>query len=336
MSKTILVTGPDLDPLAAKYVADHGYKTVHTPAYADSAVISDRLKQSGAVGIVSRMGRLDAAVMDGAPQLRVISKHGVGVDNIDLDAAAQRNIPVLVATGANAVSVAEHTIALLLTTVKRILPLDAGLRAGRWEKPGFQGRELQGATIALLGMGSIAQATARIARGLGLKIVGFDPYAPDEAFEAIGATRFDTFDAMLAEAEILSLHSPLTDQTRQIVNADAIARMPQGSYVINTARGGLIDEDALLAAVQSGHLAGAGLDSFAVEPPPADHPFWAEPRIVVTPHIGGVTREAGARVGVDAVRGIFDILEGTPVAPQRIANRALLADAAKSLIKAEE
>lgn len=336
MSKTILVTGPDLDPGAAQFVVSQGYRTVHTPAYAESDVISAHLRESGAVGIVSRMGRVDASVMDAAPQLRVISKHGVGVDNIDLAAAAARNIPVLVATGANAVSVAEHAIALLLASVKQILPLDASMRAGRWDKPGFQGRELRGSTLALLGMGSIAQAAAGIAKGLGLKVIGYDPYAPDAAFDAQGVRRCHSFADMLAEADFLSLHSPLTDETRQIVNADAIARMPRGGYVINTARGGLIDEGALLEAVRSGHLAGAGLDSFAVEPPAADHPFWAEPRIVVTPHIGGVTRQAGARVGLDAVQGIFQILDGAPVPAARIANRALLPDGAKSFIKSEE
>lgn len=329
MSKTILVTGPDLDPAAAQLVADHGYKTVHTPAYADSAVISEMLKETGAVGIVSRMGRVDAAVMDAGPQLKVISKHGVGVDNIDLQAAADRGIPVLVATGANAVSVAEHAIALMLACVKRILPLDDGLRAGKWEKPGFSGREISSETMGLMGLGAIAQATGRIAKGLGMNLVGFDPFAPDKAFDDLGVTRCATFEDLLARANILSLHCPLTDQTRQIVNAEAIARMPEGSYIINTARGGLIDETALVEAVQSGHLAGAGLDTFAVEPPAADHPFFAEPRIVLTPHIGGVTRQAGARVGVDAVRGIFQVLDGQPVAPERIANRKLL-DAAKS------
>ncbi len=327
MSRTILVTGPDLDPSAARLVAEHGYETVHTPPYADSAVISEYLQQTAAEGIVSRMGRLDAAVMDAAPQLKVISKHGVGVDNIDIQAAADRGIPVLVATGANAVSVAEHAIALLLATVKRILPLDAGLRAGRWEKPGFLGGEIAGATMGLLGMGAIAQATGRMAKGLGLSLVGYDPYAPDSAFDSLGVVRCSTVEDMLAQSNILSLHCPLTDQTRGILNAEAIARMPANAYVINTARGGLIDETALVAAIQSGHLAGAGLDTFAVEPPAADHPFFAVPEIVLTPHIGGVTRQAGARVGVDAVRGIFQVLDGQPVAPERIINRKLLAAA---------
>jgi D-3-phosphoglycerate dehydrogenase len=336
MSKTILVTGPDLDPSAAQLVADHGYQTVHTPPYADSAVISEFLQLTGAEGIVSRMGRVDAAVMDAAPQLRVISKHGVGVDNIDIEAAAKRGIPVLVATGANAVSVAEHAIALLLTSAKRILPLDAGLRAGRWEKPGFAGREITGETMGLMGMGAIARATGRIAKGLGLNLIGYDPYAPDSAFEELGVTRSNSFEELLAGANVLSLHCPLNEQTRQILNAEAIARMPEGAFVINTARGGLIDEAALLAAIQSRHLAGAGLDTFAVEPPARDHPFFAEPRIVLTPHIGGVTRQAGARVGVDAVRGIFQVLHGEPVAPERIVNRKLMDAANAALANVKE
>lgn len=336
LSKTILVTGPELHPSAAQLVMDHGFETIHTPPYADSDVIAEYLKKTNAVGIVSRMGRIDARVMDAAPQLRVISKHGVGVDNIDIAAAAERNIPVLVATGANAVSVAEHAIALLLSAAKRILPLDAGLRAGRWEKPGFSGHELFGATMGLMGMGAIAQATGQIAKGLGLRLTGYDPFAPDAAFDRLGVSRCDSFDSLLAQSDVLSLHCPLNDQTRNILNAEAIARMPAGGYVINTARGGLIDEAALVAAIRSGHLTGAGLDTFANEPPAADHPFFAEPNIVLTPHIGGVTRQANARVGVEAVRGIFQVLEGLPVAPERIVNRRSLAGAAKAPTHAKE
>lgn len=336
MSKTILVTGPDLDPSAAALVTEKGYRTEHTPAYADSGVISEMLNRTGAVGIVSRMGRLDSSVMDAAPQLRVISKHGVGVDNIDIAAAAARGIPVLVATGANAVSVAEHTIALLLAAVKRVLPLDNSLREGRWEKPGFAGRELSGSTLGLVGMGAIAQATAHIAKGLGLELIGFDPFAKDSAFVTSGVRRCATVDQLFTAANIVSLHCPMTPQTEKLVNSDTIGSMPTGSYIINTARGGLIDEDALISAIQSGQLSGAGLDTFAVEPPRPDHPFFAENRIVLTPHIGGVTREAGARVGLDAVRGIFHILEGAPIAPERIVNRRLLANSAKAQPHTEE
>lgn len=336
MSNTILVTGPDLDPGATALVKSRGFETIHTPPYADSEVISQHLRQSQAVAIVSRMGRLDAQVMDAAPQLRVISKHGAGVDNIDLVAAAERGIPVLAATGANAVSVAEHAIALLLTAVKRILPLDTGLRAGRWEKPGFRGQELAGSTLGLLGMGAIAQATARIARGFALNVIAFDPFAPDSVFEQSQVQRCQTLEELFSAAHFLSLHCPLTPATKGIVNADSISLMPVGAYVINTARGGLIDESALLDAIQTGHLAGAGLDTFGVEPPAADHPFWTEPRIVVTPHIGGVTRQANARVGLEAVKGIFQVLDGEPIAQQRIVNRHLLAQRGQLASKLEE
>ena len=336
MTKTILVTGPDLDPQAQNLVNEHGCETVHTPPYAGSNVILDYLKRTNAVAVVSRMGRLDANVIDNAPALRVISKHGAGVDNIDLAAAARNGVPVLRATGANAVSVAEHAIALLLATVKRLLPMDAGLRAGKWEKPGFRGKELAGSTMALMGMGSIAQETARIAKGLGLNLIGYDPFAPQSCFEQFGVHRCNSFEEMLPEADILSLHCPLSEQTREIVNIDSIEMMPKGSYVINTARGGLIEEPALLLAIQNGHLAGAGLDTFATEPPAHDHPFWSEPRIVATPHIGGVTGEANARVGVEAVRGILQVLNGEKVSPDRLANRALLADKALQFANVEK
>ena len=336
MSKTILVTGPDLAPAAQALVEAHGFQTVHTPSYAASEVIADFLIKTEAEGVVSRLGRIDADAIASAPALKVISKHGVGVDNIDLAAAAARDIPVLKATGANAVSVAEHAIALMLATVKRIVPLDASLRAGRWDKPGFKGRELAGSTLALMGMGSIAQETGRIAKGLGLKLVGYDPFAANQVFEAFGVTRCDSFEALIAQADILSLHCPLNEATRHIINADTIARMPQGSYIINTARGGLIDEDALLDALSSDHLAGAGLDTFAVEPPAKDHRFWAEPKIVATPHIGGVTAEANARVGVEAVRGILQILKGEGVVAERIANSRQLADAGRRFTSVEK
>lgn len=323
--KTILVTGPDLAPEAAEYLASRGYQTVHTPPYADSDVIAKYLGDIKPVGIVSRMGRLDANVLDaGLPNLKVIAKHGVGVDNIDCVAAGERGIPVLVAYAANAISVAEHAIALLLAVSKRIPVLDQSLRLGRWEKPGFRGRELAGSTLGLLGMGAIAQATAKIAKGLGLKVIGFDPFATDSVFSANEVERVTELEQMLCSSHVVSLHCPLTDQTREIINARTLAIMPRGSYIVNTARGGLIDETALLDAVRTGQLAGAGLDTFSKEPPPLDHPFFSEPAIVLTPHIGGVTEQANSRVGLSAVRGIVAVLEGESVPPNSIANRQIL------------
>ncbi|WP_425642056.1 hydroxyacid dehydrogenase [Marinomonas gallaica] len=329
-TKNILVTGPSLAPSATQFLEDKGYTPVHTPPYADSATIANLLRETLAVGVISRMGRLDAETLDaGLPHLKVIAKHGVGVDNIDIEAAAQRNIPVVVATGANAVSVAEHAIALMFSAVKRVLPLDTSLREGRWEKPGFSGVELAGKNMGLFGMGAIAQATARMAKAFGLNLFGYDPYASDAVFTEYGVTRCETLEEMLSKSNILSLHCPLTEQTRSVINTENIARMPKGSYIVNTARGGLIDEAALVAAIQSGHLAGAGLDTFAVEPPAADHPFLKEDAIVVTPHIGGVTKEGSTRVSEDAVAGIVAIVEGKCLPAHRIINRTLLADPAQ-------
>jgi D-3-phosphoglycerate dehydrogenase len=325
--QTILVTGPDLSSEAAELIAQGGYHELHVPPYTTGEALIELVKNNDPVGVIVRMGRFDAAAMDAAPSLKVISKHGVGVDNIDVDAATERGIPVVVASGANAVSVAEHTIALLLAVTKQIVPLDASLRAGRWEKPGFVGRELAGATIGLVGFGAIAQATGRFARGLGLEVAAFDPFTTPAAFDDANAKRHDTLESLLAVADIISLHCPLTPQTRHLLNETRIRTAKPGVYVVNTARGGLIDEEALLRALRDGHVAGAGLDTFETEPPRADHPFWSERNLVVTPHVGGVTAEASGRVSVDAAEGVLAVVEGRPLEPARVVNGRQLAAA---------
>lgn len=326
MQKTIIVTGPDLASSATELLQQQGFTLVHTAPYSQEDELLHLVEQHHPVGIISRMGKITEKVIDAAlPNLKVIAKHGVGVDNIDIQAAAERNIPVVVASGANAVSVAEHTIALLLTVTKQILPLDDSLRCGRWEKPGFSGYEVSGKKMGLLGMGSIAQETARIAKGLNINLFGYDPYADDTLFEQFSVQRCATVDELLANSQILSLHSPLTEETRQIINQDSIAKLPAGSFIINTARGGLIDEQALVAAIESKQLAGAGLDTFAVEPPAADHPFFQHNNIVVTPHIAGVTNEGSTRVSISAAEGIIAISAGEKLPAHRVINRKLMA-----------
>lgn len=325
---TILVTGPSLDAAAIDLAQRRGARLVFAPAYADESMLIGLLRDSGATAIISRMGRIDLGMIAAAPGLRVIAKHGAGVDNIDIAAAAAHGVPVLSAPGGNAVSVAEHTLAMLLAVTKRLLPLDTGMRAGRWEKPGFIGREIAGLRMGLVGLGAIARDVARMAQVFGLQLAAFDPHAEDAVFAQAGVARFTDLDAMVAQSDILSLHCPLTQDTRHLLNAARLARLPAGAVVLNTARGGLIDEPALLQAVQSGHLAGAGLDSFAIEPPPADHPFLTEPRILLSPHVAGVTAQAGARVARAAVEGALAVLEGKPVPAARIANRHLLSQSA--------
>lgn len=332
MATPILVTGPSLDEGAVALAQARGARLVFAPAYADEAMLADLLRDSGAVAILSRMGRIGAKAMDAAPGLRVIAKHGAGVDNIDIRAAAARGIAVLSVPGGNAASVAEHALAMLLAVTKRLVPLDAGMRAGRWDKPGFAGREIAGLRMGLIGMGATAAATARMAQGFGLRVASHDPHAPDAAFDGAGVARVAGLDALLAQSDILSLHCPLTRDTRHLLDAGRLARLPAGAVVLNTARGGLIDEAALLAAVQSGHISGAGLDSFATEPPPPDHPFLSEPRILLSPHIAGVTAQAGARVARAAIEGALDVLQGRPVPAARIANLHLLPDSARTAL----
>lgn len=322
MSQNVLVTGPGLAAAAVEVLESAGLAPVYVPPYSGGEGLAEIVHNARPVAIISRMGRIDAPVFDAAPDLRVISKHGVGVDNIDVAEASARGVPVIVAAGANAVSVAEHAMALLFVVAKKIVPLDAGLRAGRWEKPGFKGRELAGQTIGLVAFGAIAQQTAAFAKAFGMQVLAYDPFCPAEVFDAAGVKRIEDLDELLSRCDVISLHSPLTDETRNLINAKRLGLMKPNAILINTARGGLIDETALAAALAEGRIAGAGLDTFAQEPPVADHPFWSEARLVMTPHIGGVTEAANDRVGVEAAQGIVDLLAGRPVAPSRLINRA--------------
>ncbi len=330
MTDSILITGASLAPEAEAVLTDAGYAPIYLPPYTEGDGLLQIARDARPVGILVRMGRIDDALFAAAPQLRVLSKHGVGVDNIDVDAASARNIAVIVASGANAVSVAEHAMALLFAVAKRVVPLDRSLREGRWEKPGFQGRELAGETIGLVAFGAIAQQTARFAKAFGLNVVAYDPFAPDAVFAAHGVTRVTDLDGLLAQSDIVSLHSPLTPQTQNMINADRLALMRRDAIIINTARGGLIDENALLTALRDGRIAGAGLDTFAREPADPAHPFWEEMRLVVTPHIGGVTTAANRRVGVEAAQGIVDHLAGRALPLSRIVNHRNLACAPRA------
>ncbi|MCD1587133.1 hydroxyacid dehydrogenase [Halomonas sp. IOP_14] len=299
---------------------DAGYTLVHTPPYPSEEVLADFLKQYDPVGVVSRMGQFGAGAVAAGKSLRVISKHGAGVDNIDIDAATQHGIQVIRAAGGNAVSVAEHTVALMFSTIKRLLPLDAGMRAGRWEKAGFLGRELSGMRLGLVGGGAIAAAVAKLVKGMGLDVLVYDPYASVDAIEAMGARRAERIEDLLRQSDIVSLHCPLTESNTHMLNAAMLALMPADSYVINTSRGGLIDEAALLAALESGHIAGAGLDTFEQEPPLDVNALAASERVILTPHIAGVTKEAGKRVGELAVSGIVDFLAGETLPKARLVN----------------
>lgn len=300
----LLVTGADLAPQALALLSD--FEVVYAGRTPSEDDIVDLCRTRNPTAIIVRYSKVGAAAIDAAPALKVIAKHGSGTDTIDKVAAAARGIQVVAAVGANAAAVAEQALALLLACAKSVVALDARMRDGHWDKATHKSVELEGRTVGLIGLGAIGQRFARMADAMGMRVIGFDPFAKDlPAF----IERVD-LDRLWREADAISLHCPLTTDNAGLIDARTLAACKRGVIVVNTARGGLIDEAALLEAVRSGQVAGAGLDSFAIEPMPTDHPFIHEPRILLSPHIGGVTADAYVKMGLAAARNVLAALAG--------------------------
>jgi D-3-phosphoglycerate dehydrogenase / 2-oxoglutarate reductase len=298
----ILVTGADLAPQALALL--EGHEVVYAGKTPTEENLVALCKTHDPVAIIVRYGKVGLAVMDAAPSLQVISKHGSGTDTIDKVAAKARGIEVVAAVGANAAAVAEQALALLLACAKSVVQLNARMHAGHWDKATHKSLELGGRTIGLLGLGAIGQRFAKMADAMGMRVIGFDPYAKDlPAY--IQSVDLDT---IWRESDAISLHCPLTDDNRGLLDAQTLAKCRPGVVIVNTARGGLINEADLLAAVQSGQVASAGLDSFAMEPMTAGHPFQAEERVILSPHIGGVTGDAYVNMGVGAAKNLLAVL----------------------------
>ena len=299
---TILVTGADLAPQALALLNDHEVVFAgKTPTEDDIVALS---RKHNPVAIIVRYSKVGAAAMDAAPALRVISKHGSGTDTIDKVAARERGIDVVAAVGANAAAVAEQALALLLACAKSVVSLDARVHAGHWDKATHKSVELAGRTVGVIGLGAIGLRFARMADALDMRVIGFDPYAKN--LPSYVATV--DLETIWRDSDAISLHCPLTEDNRELVNAGTLAKCRRGVIVVNTARGGLIDEHALLAAVRSGQVMSAGLDSFAVEPLAADNVFKGQPGFVLSPHIGGVTSDAYVNMGVGAAKNLLQVL----------------------------
>ncbi len=302
-ARTVLVTGADLAQQALDLL--QGFEIVYagkTPTEDDLVALC---RQHDPVAIIVRYGKVGAAVMEAAPSLRVISKHGSGTDTIDKVAAKARGIEVVAAVGANAAAVAEQALALLLACAKSVVELDSRMHAGHWDKATHKSLELGGRTVGLVGLGAIGLRFAKMADALGMRVIGFDPFAknlPDYVQSV-------PLDAIWRESDAISLHCPLTDENRGMLNAATLAQCKRGVIVVNTARGGLIDEAALLEAVRSRQVMAAGLDSFAVEPMAPGHPFQGEKHFLLSPHIGGVTSDAYVNMGVGAAKNLLAALE---------------------------
>ena len=258
--------------------------------------------------------------MRGAPlaaagRLKVVGRLGVGLDNIDLDACGARGIRVCPATGANAESVAEYVMCLAMLLLRGAAYLSTpAVAAGRWPRAMLsQGREIAGKTLGLVGFGSIGQVTAAKARALGLAVLAHDPALPADApaWKALGVESL-ALDALLAKSDVVSLHLPLVEATRGLFGAERLSRMKKGSVLVNSARGGIVDEAALARALQEGRLAGAALDVFTEEPLPAGSPLADAPNLILTPHIAGVTQESNERVSGIVANLVAEVLRGAP------------------------
>jgi D-3-phosphoglycerate dehydrogenase len=249
---------------------------------------------------------VDAAMMDQAPALRVIGRAGVGVDNIDLDAATKRGIAVMNTPGGNAIAVAEHTLALMLALARHLTRADATTHAGKWEKKSLQGTELRGKILGIVGLGRVGIEVAKRAAAFGMKVIAHDPYVSASLAQQLQIT-LEPLDEVFAQADYLTLHVGLTPQTQGMVNPQRIAKMKRGARLINCARGELLDDAAVLSALKSGWLAGAALDVFAAEPL-KDSPYHSAPNVILTPHIAGSTNEAQDAVGVQIAQQVREYL----------------------------
>ena len=299
-----IIIADTLPDSAAALLRDEGWTVDARAGRPRAELLADLVDADGL--IVRSATQVDAALIEAAPQLRVVARAGTGVDNVDLDTASQRGILVVNAPGANSVSVAEHACALMLALSREIALADAQMKQGRWEKKSLQGAELRGKTLGVVGLGRIGREVARRARAFEMKIVAHDPFISSQMADDLDVALM-TLDELCACADYISLHIPSTAATTRLFDREQIAKCKPGVRIVNTARGDLVDATALRTAIESGHVAGAGLDVFEVEPP-EDLSLTGLPQVLATPHIAASTREAQELVGVETASCVRDFL----------------------------
>ncbi|HSB36290.1 MAG TPA: phosphoglycerate dehydrogenase [Thermoanaerobaculia bacterium] len=260
--------------------------------------------------VVRSATKVDRELLTAGKKLRVVGRAGVGLDNVDVKAATERGILVVNAPSGNVVSAAEHAVALLLALLHRIPEAQVSLKSGEWKRTKFVGTELQGKTVGLVGVGQVGSRVATRLKPFGVKLLAYDPYVTPERAEELGVTPV-TLEALLAEADVVSLHTSVTPETTGLLNEARLGLMKAGAFLVNCARGALVDEAALVKALDAGKLAGAALDVFSVEPP-KDFTLMKHPKIVCTPHLGASTVEAQDRVAVETVEMLAEALKGSP------------------------
>jgi D-3-phosphoglycerate dehydrogenase / 2-oxoglutarate reductase len=303
----VVITGDSIAPEAMEILAGK-CRVVFTGPYPAPETLACVLKDEQADALLIRTGKATAEVVEASPRLKVIAKHGVGYDNIDARAATALKIPVMISATANYQSVAEHALALMFSLAQQIPWLDERMRRGIWDKTSFQGEELFRKSLGLVGFGRIGRRVHDLVAPLEMKVWVFEPLLPDNLFPTT-VTRVSRLEELLPVVDIVSLHCPLTEQTRHLIGAGELGMMKKSAWLINTARGGIVDEEALIAALREGKIAAAGLDTFQKEPPEDIRRLAEAGRVVFTPHTGAATREAYVRMGVEAARNVLTVLE---------------------------
>jgi D-3-phosphoglycerate dehydrogenase len=282
-----------------------GIEVVNSPGLSP-AELTRAISDADAL-VIRSATKVTAEVIEAAKQLRVIGRAGVGVDNVDVTAATNRGIVVMNTPGGNTITTAEHAIALLISLARHIPQATASMKAGKWEKKKLTGKELYNRTLGVLGLGNVGRIVADRARGLAMKVIAHDPFISEAA-----ASKFDlelvSFDELLARSDIVTVHVPKNKDTIGLLDAEAFARFRPGALLVNAARGGIVDEEALLAALEAGQVGGAALDVYVEEPPPADHPLIAHDRVICTPHLGAATDQAQINVAIAVAEQVRDFL----------------------------
>nr|WP_206206122.1 hydroxyacid dehydrogenase [Thermococcus sp. JdF3] len=302
----VLVAAP-LHEKAIEVLKNAGFDVVFEE-YPDEARLLELVGDVEAI-IVRSKPKVTRKVIEAAPKLRVIGRAGVGLDNIDLEAAKERGIKVVNSPGASSRSVAELAVALMFNVARKVAFADRKMREGTWAKKQAMGIELEGKTLGVVGFGRIGYEVAKIARALGMNVLLYDPYPNEERAREVGGT-FASLEDLLRESDVVTLHVPLIEATHHLINEERLRLMKSTAILINAARGAVVDTDALVKALQEGWIAGAGLDVFEEEPLPADHPLTKLDNVVLTPHIGASTVEAQMRAGVQVAEQIVEVLKG--------------------------
>lgn len=306
MSHRVLVT--DKVALSGLYplVEDDAFEVVSvddssTPEFATALAEAEAL-------IVRSATTVDADMLAAAPKLKAVGRAGVGVDNVDIPAASSSGVAVFNAPGGNTIAAAELTVGLLISVARKIPSAEASLRSGAWDRAAFKGVELKGKTLGLIGAGRIGGEVAVRAKAFGMDVVVYDPYLSEERASDLGVDLV-TLEEVIARSDFITIHVPLTDETRGLVGADLLKEMKETAFIVNAARGGIIDEVALAAALQAGEIAGAALDVYETEPLPDDSPLRDAPNLVLTPHLGASTAEAQIGVATEVAHRIKALIE---------------------------